>query len=122
MKTQIEHKAQFVFCGTILAHHSGKDGGVDLILDGVHERIHVASKEDKGLAFLPQGEKRHFVVEDGRIVVVYIRPRIKLLKAAGAGLEVSLRFLHRLGPVYPKSSKILRTSSTKKGTFGYKYW
>lgn len=105
-----------VFCGKILYQHPA-GGGVNIVLDNTNVKIHISSEKDQGLAFLPEGKKRHFVVKDGKILAVYTRPRIKLLKAVGAGREITGSFLKSLRPTYPKFSRFPCTTFRWKGTF-----
>jgi hypothetical protein len=93
-------KAPQVFCGVVYDKVL-RGEGVEVTLEGSGHRIRIASSKDKGLAFLPKGKRRHFVVEDGKILAVYIRPRIRLLKLAGAGMPIEDSLLLALKPVYP---------------------
>lgn len=87
------------FCGEIVDVRAGRQGGIEVVMKDA--TVLISSPKDKGLSFLPIGERRHFVVENGKILAVYIRFRIKLLKAVGAGQRISDKFLISLRPSYP---------------------
>lgn len=75
------------------------------------------SPNDPGLAKIKAGTRRMIIVKDGRIIAVFGRPRIKLLRMLEQNIEVTQDFIDCFGPMYPKPEKIFRTTYKSRGTY-----
>lgn len=74
------------------------------------------SPDDPGLAKIQAGKRRMIIVKDGKIIAVFGRPRIKLLRMLEQGAAVTQDFIDCFSPMYPKPEQIFRTTYKRRKT------
>lgn len=87
------------FCGVVRAIEQVSKGA--RISNG-HTTYAISSVSDKGLEHLPVGKRRLVVICSGKIVAVYIRPRIQLIRRLESESELEADVLMRYRPIYPE--------------------
>ncbi len=87
------------FCGTVRAIEQISKGA--RISNG-HNSYTISSVSDKGLEHLPVGKRRLVVICSGKIVAVYIRPRIQLIRRLESESELGEAVLLSYRPIYPE--------------------
>lgn len=80
------------------------------------------SPDDPGLAKIQAGKMRMIIVKDGRIIAVFGRPRVKLLRMLEQGVAVTQDFIDCFSPMYPKPEKVFRTTYKWRGSPEYRRW
>lgn len=74
------------------------------------------SQNDPGLAKISPGKKRMVIAKEGKIIAVFGRPRIKLLRMLERGADLNQDLIDCFSPMYPKPEKVFRTTQKWKNT------
>jgi hypothetical protein len=88
------------FCGMVRSVVANRRG---VTISNGHAEYVVQSSNDEGLAHVPVGKRRLVVICRGKIVAVYIRPRMSLIQLLRSDDEPSSSILAKFNPIYQKA-------------------